>query len=212
MTLAASALVVDAVTDSLADWLPTQRWFAGKGRAVQGVRPMHAVTLIDDDPGLVHAVVAVHQDGEEHLYQLLLGLRRELPEYLRPAMLGKIDGLACYEATGDPELASRLLDEFGRFQGTEELRFELEPGVTLSQGMRARPAGVEQSNSSLIFGQEYILKLFRRLTLGSNRDLDITRGLYQVGCRHVSRPLGSMHGEISGRPVVFGLQDRKSVV
>ncbi|HWE92215.1 MAG TPA: aminoglycoside phosphotransferase [Pseudonocardiaceae bacterium] len=210
MTLAASALVLEAVTDSLADWLPTQRWFAGKGRAVQGARPVHAVTLINGDPGLVHAVVAVEQDGAEHLYQLLLGLRREPPEYLRSAVLGKADDQICYEATGDPELASRLLDEFGRLPhgSPAELRFELEPGVALEHGSRARLAGVEQSNSSLIFGQEYVLKLFRRLIPGPSRDLEITRGLYRVGCRQVARPLGSVHGEIAGAPVVFGLLQR----
>ena len=207
MTLAASAHVLDAVTDSLVYWLPTQRWFAGKGRPVRSVRPMRAVTLVDGEPGLVHAVVSVEQDDQQHLYQLLLGLRRETPEYLKPAVLGEVDGLDCYEAAGDPELTSQLLEAFTAFEG-KELDFELEPDVELRGGLRARLATVEQTHSSLIFGQDYILKLFRQLTPGPNRELDITRGLYRVGCQHVARLLASLHGEVDTAPVVFGLLQR----
>jgi maltokinase len=207
MSTAGASEILTAVAGSLAEWLPTQRWFAGKGRAVHDVRPVHAQWLIEDDPGLVHAVVAVSSDGPDELYQLILGMRGELPEHLGAALLGSVDGKACYDATQDFALGAHLLDLFGGpARGT--VHFDTEPGVALPTGLNARLVGVEQSNSSLIFGHEYILKIFRRITPGPNRDVDLHRALRGVGCVHIAEPLGSVHGELAGEPTVFGLLQR----
>jgi maltokinase len=207
MSSAGAPEILDAVAGSLAEWLPTQRWFAGKGRAVHAVHPVHAEWLIDDDPGLVHAVVSVASDGPDEAYQLLLGLRGDLPDHLASAQLGRIDGRSCYDATLDFALVARLLDQFGT-QARGSVRFDLEPDVELETGLNARLVGAEQSNSSLIFGQEYILKLFRRLTPGPNRDLDLHRALRHVHCEHIAEPLGSVTGVLSDQPTVFGLLQR----
>jgi maltokinase len=207
MSPAGASEILDAVTGSLAQWLPTQRWFAGKGRAVHAVTPVHAEWLIDDDPGLVHAVVSVASDGPDEAYQLLLGLRADLPEHLASGLLGHVGGLSCYDATLDFALGARLLDLFTE-PATGTVHFDLEPDVELETGRSARLVGVEQSNSSLIFGQDYILKLFRRLTPGPNRDLDLHRALRHVGCEHIAEPLGSISGPMAEQQTVFGLLQR----
>ncbi|HJP78519.1 MAG TPA: aminoglycoside phosphotransferase [Pseudonocardiaceae bacterium] len=204
MSPARASEILEAVTGPLAQWLPTQRWFAGKGRAVHAVTPVHAEWLIEDDPGLVHAVVNVVSDGPDEAYQLLLGLHSDAPEHLGSALLGRIGALSVYDATLDFTLGARLLELFGQpARGT--VSFATEPGVELETGLNARLVGAEQSNSSLIFGQEYILKLFRRLTPGPNRDLDLHRALRRVGCAHIAEPLGSVNGTLAGQPTVFGL-------
>ncbi|HEY4456135.1 MAG TPA: aminoglycoside phosphotransferase [Pseudonocardiaceae bacterium] len=204
MSSAGASEILDAVAGALAEWLPTQRWFAGKGRAVHAVHPVHAEWLIDDDPGLVHAVVNVTSDGPDEAYQLLLGLRRELPDHLASAQLGRVAGLACYDATLDFALGARLLEQFGG-PAHGSVHFDLEPDVELETGLNARLVSAEQSNSSLIFGSEYILKLFRRLTPGPNRDLDLHRALRRVHCEHIAEPLGSVNGILADQPTVFGL-------
>jgi maltokinase len=204
MTSAGAPEILDAVTSALAEWLPTQRWFAGKGRAVHAVTPVHAEWLIEDDPGLIHAVINVVSDGPEDAYQVLLGLSSEAPEHLGAALLGRDGALSVYDATLDFSLGARLLELFTQpARGT--VHFDPEPGVELQTGLNARLVGAEQSNSSLIFGQDYILKLFRRLTPGPNRDLDLHRALRRVGCAHIAEPLGSVTGTLAGRPTVFGL-------
>jgi maltokinase len=207
MSSAGASEILDAVAGSLAQWLPTQRWFAGKGRAVHDVRPVHAEWLIDDDPGLIHAVVSVSSEGPDDAYQLLLGLRSDLPDHLAPALLGQVSGLSCYDATMDFILGAGLLDLFTE-PAHGSVRFDREPDVELETGRGARLVSAEQSNSSLIFGQDYILKLFRRLTPGPNRDLDLHRALRTVGCEHIAEPIGSITGPLAGEPTVFGLLQR----
>jgi maltokinase len=63
---------------------------------------------------------------------------------------------------------------------------------------------VEQSNTSVIFGQNYILKIYRRPTQGTNRDIDLHRALHSAGSTHIAPPLGVIEGELAGEPIVLG--------
>ncbi|MGH3709318.1 MAG: maltokinase N-terminal cap-like domain-containing protein [Pseudonocardiaceae bacterium] len=188
----AADLLAD-IADALATVLPEQRWFAGKGRPVRAVIPVRATDLGGMDPRLVHAVVEVDQ-GEQHRdrYQFLLGVRSELPDALGHAWLATCGKQAVYQAVHDPELTAVLLELMAQSAEVAGLRFAAEPGVTLDTTLRSRPVGVEQSNTSLVYGQAYILKLFRRLTAGASIDLQLHRALAAVGCQHIATPLGSI--------------------
>jgi maltokinase len=61
---------------------------------------------------------------------------------------------------------------------------------------RARPLlGVEQSNSSVIYDEAVILKLYRRLLEGPNPDAEVTRALAAAGFENVAEPLGEWRME-----------------
>ncbi len=204
--ISAADLVAD-IADSLAAVLPEQRWFAGKGRPVHAVIPVRATDLAGADPRLVHAVVEVDQ-GElpRDRYQLLLGARSDLPENLGHAWVAGADDQAVYQAVHDPELTAVLLDLMARGAEVDGLRFATEPGVTLDTEQRSRPVGAEQSNTSLVYGQTYILKLFRKVAAGRNRDLELHRALAAVGCQHIAVPLGSIEGPLdTAETAAFGM-------
>jgi maltokinase len=48
----------------------------------------------------------------------------------------------------------------------------------------------EQSNTSLVYGEEAILKVFRRIAPGPNPDLEVSVALSGLGSPHVATPLG----------------------
>jgi maltokinase len=185
------------IADALAAMLPEQRWFAGKGRPVHAVIPVRATDLGGTDARLVHAVVAVDQ-GEPHpdLYQLLLGVRSDLPDTLGHAWVAAAGEQAVYQAVHDPELTAVLLDLMAKGADMEGVRFAAEPGVTLDTELRSRPVGAEQSNTSLVYGQTYILKLIGKLAVGASPDLELHRALAAVGCAHIAAPLGSIEGTL----------------
>ena len=200
------------IADALAAMLPEQRWFAGKGRPVRAVTPVRATDLGGTDPRLVHAVIAVDQ-GEPHpdLYQLLLGVRGDLPDTLGHAWVAAIGDRAVYQAVHDPELTAVLLDLMAKGADVEGLRFAAEPGVALDTELRSRPVGAEQSNTSLVYGQTYILKLIGKLVVGTSPDLELHRALATVGCAHIAAPLGSIEGTLDtgsgseGNIVTYGM-------
>ena len=53
-----------------------------------------------------------------------------------------------------------------------------------------RPIGVEQSNSSIVFGEALILKAFRKVEPGVNPELELLRFLQRQGFRHIAPLVG----------------------
>ena len=202
----------DLITDlvgELPTWLPTQRWFAGKDRPVTAVRALSHTTLLDGDPLLIHLVVAVEQDDRTEPYQLLVGSRQaQVPDVSSSASIGLESGLTCYEASGDADLTAVLLELMARGDTVGDLTFETEPGAELTTGLRAHPITSEQSNTSLVYGRDYILKLFRKLSPGLNKDLRLHRALREVGCHHIADPLGAITGVLDGEPTTIGMLQR----
>ncbi|MDX2853067.1 phosphotransferase [Streptomyces sp. PA03-3a] len=201
--------LLSALVPMLREWLPRQRWFAGKGRPISGFGLVSATELLPADgrlgtPGLLHLLLDVHHDVQERMpgtgrgqpadtYQLLLGTRALLPPALAPALVGHavggpLDGLTIYEALHDPRLTSLLLERLRAPGRTGHLRFGSEPAAAIPAGLAPRLSTAEQSNSSVIYGDTFILKLFRRIAPGPNPDLELSLALARAGSRRVPAP------------------------
>jgi maltokinase len=210
----ASSALLASLAPILHDWLPRQRWFAGKGRAVTGFTLVSATELLPltGTPGLLHLLVRAQQPPSPgHLgpssgahppadcYQLLLGVRRSLPPALASALIGQVQegplsGHTVYEALDDPRLAALLLERLRVPGPIGSLRFEKEPKAELPAGLTPRALGAEQSNSSLVYGDTYILKVFRRVHPGANPDLELPLSLARGGCGRVPAPVAWFEG------------------
>lgn len=71
-----------------------------------------------------------------------------------------------------------------------------------------RLLGGEQSNSSVVYGEEYILKILRRVFPGANPDLELPLALAGQGCRRVPSPVAWFEavGDGGGRePLTLGV-------
>ncbi|HEY7596304.1 MAG TPA: aminoglycoside phosphotransferase [Actinophytocola sp.] len=173
---------------ALVEWLVRQRWYRAKARGASSVTTLRSAELAE---GLAHLMVAV--DGET--YQLPLAVRADVPDHLEHAVITRVGGRAVYDATQDPELMGMLLDLIAAGGRAGGLEFRAEPGVELERDVRARPIGVEQSNTSVVYGSQYILKIYRQPEPGPNRDVDLHRALRSDGVKHIAEPLGVITGE-----------------
>ncbi len=166
---------VDALIGS---YLGRQRWYAGDPPDPGSVEVERARELWagdGDGPWLWQAIVAT---SGAH-YQVLIGARAlaERVDFLHgreDAVLGPLDSRVLYDATLDSELARILLSVAS--DGTQTATF-------------ARPINTEQSNTSLVFDDRLILKIFRRLHPGRNPDVEVTSALADAGFEHVAAPL-----------------------
>ncbi|MCW2860624.1 MAG: aminoglycoside phosphotransferase [Actinoallomurus sp.] len=186
----------ERLDDLIAGWLPRQRWFAGKDRDIDEVSVLTETELVEGDPALHHVVLAVRQGEQVDRYQIPVGLRSELPGRLEYAEIGRIDGVHVYDAVHDPELTRVLLEKMADSADTGPLAFRSISGLETDLHSLASPA--EQSNTSLIYGDVYICKLFRRLTPGINPDLELSRGLVGAGSKHVPALYGWISCELDG--------------
>ncbi|HZA83809.1 MAG TPA: phosphotransferase [Actinomycetes bacterium] len=188
---------------ALAEFLPTQRWFAGKGRSVAEVRVEASVPLRAALPSLTAVVAAVaYADGGVERYHVPVGHdrgleARQLTDRVPDAVIYETKGPTggpFYDAARDERLGGIYLDLIWRSATVEELRFSRVPEWTETLRGPGRLLGAEQSNSSLVFGNRLVLKLFRLVEPGVNPELEVTRALAGAGFAACAEPLGWIEG------------------
>jgi maltokinase len=195
--------------DLLVRWLPDQRWFGGKGREIRSVEIESSAVLHEareDDVTVQHLLLRVDAaDGTSDRYQLLIGSRTgEVPQRLLHATIGQADGATIYEAVHDSEATAELLRRMVAGETTGTVQFTA-VADDLDPTLPSRVMGAEQSNTSIVYGEDYILKVFRRLQPGLNPDLEVTRALADAGSLHVAPPLAWIQGEVDGELTTLGM-------
>ena len=196
----------------LLSFIRRRLWFAGKHRATRSLRVAEIVRLASDDQSFAVLVVVEidYREGEPERYVLPLAL---LEGENADAMLVRrphavvafvtrgaehavvVDGLA------EPEFCRRLLEVVARRRRHREGQAQLasHPSRELRALLAATDAplepalpDIEQTNSSVVFGNRLILKFFRRLQEGVNPELEIGAALAQSRFENTASVLGSL--------------------
>jgi maltokinase len=181
--------------ETLSAWLLGRRWFGSKAEDVAHVGILDSMGLDDADPALVLALVeARFPTGTHHVYQLLLGVRPE-DEGWTEGRVEDVGGATVYDAFADPEAYRRLgrmLAEQATVQGeTAAVNFYWLEGVEPpGPDAQVRAMGAEQSNSSVVFDETYVLKAFRRLEAGDNPELEMLRFLTEREFPNIAELVG----------------------
>jgi maltose alpha-D-glucosyltransferase/alpha-amylase len=182
----------------LPEYLPKQRWFGGKARAIKETRISDWIWIQRDSaPAALVLVDVNYEDGSSELYDVPLGIATgRQAEHVQEA---RADAVLCdvrmgasagvlYDAIADDATCRSLLDAIekkGSWPGrsgtaeafpTESLAAAKGDGADL----KVFRGSAEQSNTSILFGGHLILKLFRRLERGPNPDFEIGRYLTET--------------------------------
>lgn len=187
-----------------ARWLPGQRWYAGRSRELVAARLRIAAALAE---GIELSLVdADYDDGSSECYQVVVQWDHPPPlEYVPLATIGTVDGRTGYDALYQPDSARLLLEFVDSSASAGTIRFGREPGAQLPVGAEPRVIETEQTNTSVVFAEQAILKLFRRVAPGTNPDIELTRVLGQAGNPHVPRLLGTLQTDLDGGPCPLGM-------
>jgi maltokinase len=201
----AQRIVCELPEERLHDWVLEQRWFASKAREVGHLGVLEAITLREDPPALVLALVeARFHTGTHELYQVPLGLRPAADGW-DDRVVAEVEGWTVYDALADAAHGRELLHrvrssaDVAAADGVLRFRWAETAAAGFGGSVDVRPVGVEQSNSSVVFGEELILKVFRRLAPGVNPELELLRFLSEREFPHIA-PLAGWY-EYAGRLV-----------
>jgi maltokinase len=181
---------------SLIEYITRQRWYGAKSRTVSHSAVLDTVTIRQADPQLSLALVEMRFDtGAHDIYQLL---------FSDGGNGFPIDGLA-EDAGIAREIVSAMRTGL-TLQGSQGVA-EFSPAEDFSALGRelgaARLVSSEQSNSSVVFDDALILKIFRRLEPGINPELEMLRFLTEHGFRNIPA-LGGWYA-YSGGPLTATL-------
>ena len=201
------------IEEVLASWLPGQRWFAGKGRPIRDLAIVADTELAAGDPALRHLIVAVYAEDGVDRYQVLAGIRAELPDRLEHARIGDIGApggpaRVMYDAAHDSELTAVLLRAIAADESIGPVRFRRVPAARIDTGLESLAIPGEQSNTSLVFGEDAILKVFRRVSPGPNPDLELNTALAGLGSSHVAPPYGWIETHLDGAVTILAIMSK----
>ena len=181
---------------ALIEYVTRQRWYGAKSRMVSHAEVLDTIVLRNAEPQLSLALVEMRYDtGAHDIYQLLFS--------------GGTEGVTFDSIREEAGIAREIVSAMRTgltLQGSQGVA-EFHPAEDFSALGRelgaARAVSTEQSNSSMIFDEALILKVFRHLEPGINPELEMLRFLTERGFRNIPA-LGGWYG-YSGGPLTATL-------
>ncbi len=186
---------LDLLQQLLPKYLPQQRWFGAKSKSIRHVDVEDWVQM----PGLDAVLVFLrltYADDSTDLYQLPLAIssgedadriRNSSPIAILANLGSGSRAAILHDATAREDLRQGLLHliesngsipgQNSTLTGARSSAFE---SIRGDHPLHARTGSAEQSNTSILFEDRLIMKLFRRLQPGENPDTEIGRFLTEV--------------------------------
>ncbi len=183
------------LTRIIAPFIKKCRWYASKALSVRRISIVEQIKLPRGMEGMLLLVKLSYRDAQSETYQLPISfdtdsraesIRTNSPQcILAKLTIGQIHGVL-YDALYDPEFQLMLLNLIYRkklLRGKNGTVLGI-PGKKLKAMYRnhegewqSQVMKTEQSNSSILYGDELILKLYRKVTDGLNPDPEVSKVL-----------------------------------
>jgi maltokinase len=188
----------------LLHYVNDQRWFAGKGgvSSIGEVVRLPWLATRGDEPRVRVELITVITDGESQVYQMPLAYYDDEPERMAHAYIGVYDDpdlgrLRAYDALHDRSAIGAFVRGFVDEQSDGGIDHIVIGIVDLDTDTPSVMLTGEQSNTSLVLGEDLLLKAFRKVAPGRNPDIEIHAALTRAG----SDTIAPLRGWIATTPV-----------
>lgn len=206
------------------DYMMQLRWFGGKGRVIENMEIVHHATIpLPEHSAVFFLIEVTYQSGLPDTYQLPVAfasktfafrLQDTCPKSVISSM--KIDGVdgVLYDALYGSELQEVLINYMANnhriklqhsqliFSGNETLQNHIQE----QEKIKSKVLSGEQSNTSIIYGNRFFLKIFRKVDRAINQDLEITKFLTEhTSFEHIPAFVGAIEWKYEKDSLVVGM-------
>jgi maltose alpha-D-glucosyltransferase/alpha-amylase len=194
----------------------SRRWFRSKAQTVSGGHVIDQVEVPDTGCSILFLQVEYVEQGSE-IYAMPLAIATgvdadrlllDTPAAAIAEIHAGAETGVLYDAAYDPGLARALVRLAGsrrrlRGSGMTVCALPMAESRRLADRVddeTVRMGGTEQSNTSVVIGEELIMKLFRKIDPGPNPEVELGRFLTErTGFGHTAATRGALDVELDGK-------------
>jgi maltose alpha-D-glucosyltransferase/alpha-amylase len=203
------------------------RWFGGKARKIQLSTIVEIIRVKSNSfIGYILLIEVKYTEGSPDTYQLPVSflsgteaenIKKEAPQAVIANLISKSNDGVLYDCVNNEEFRTNILLTISKRHSFKGIKgeFNAYPGKYLRRFNKAKklPLGksrvlqAEQTNTSVIYGNELFFKLYRKLDEGMNPDLEIGRFLTEyTSFPNVPPFAGAIEYKRRGsEPIVLGI-------
>ncbi len=206
-------------------FLRTRRWFAGKGRKIRDAEIIDTIPVPHDGRTSYLVLVRVEYtegDPDHYVLALAFAMAQRAADLLANEAMGVVLRLRAdnaegvvFEALRERGFAQALLELIARRRRLRGWGADLQgyPARALRALRGPQPDSLEpslmraeQSNTSILYGDRMILKLFRRVEEGVNPDFELGMFLTEHGFQHSPAVGGTLeYKRADSGPMTFAI-------
>ncbi len=206
----------------LPPYLLHRRWFESHGRIIQEI---NIKETIDIDTKVLPVRIAilevVYNEGLPEIYQLPIAfcneedeeLRKEIPDrgVIAAVKIGSEQGVL-FDAVFAESFRDHLMQQFLAKKKKGELLFTRDSKIEKPEAdLRSKLIDTENRQTVIAYDDEYVLKLYRKLDLTFNPDVETVKFLTKSNFENISAYSGAIEfHKISGKPYILGMLQKIS--
>ncbi|HRE78887.1 MAG TPA: trehalose synthase [Flavobacterium sp.] len=199
-------------SDILENYIINKRWYGGKASTLKYIEVVDQFKITSKKNTYYGVLLEVNfkEAFYQHYFMPLAFMAKEeldTSTVIAPVVMGKQTGYLV-DALHQEDFRKLLFDNIVKSKETPGLKLVFHKGSTIEKEdyQSSRFMGLEQSNTSIIYNDSFVLKIFRRIYVSTNPDYEISRFLTErMHFENTPRYTGSINLALAEGNITLGL-------
>jgi trehalose synthase-fused probable maltokinase len=199
-------------SDILENYIINKRWYGGKASTLKYIEIVHSFKISSNDNTYYGVLLEVNfkEAFYQHYFMPLAFMSEEdldTNTVIAPVIMNEKEGYLV-DALHQEDFRKLLFDKIIHSKKNEESKVTFHKGKALhtKEYVSSHFMGVEQSNTSIVYNDNLVLKIFRRIYISMNPDYEISRFLTErMNFKHSPAYTGSISIVSSEGNITLGL-------
>ncbi len=199
-------------SDILENYIINKRWYGGKASTLKYIEVVDHFKITSKKNTYYGVLLEVNfkEAFYQHYFMPLAFMAKEeldTSTVIAPVIMGKQTGYLV-DALHQEDFRKLLFDNIVKSKETPGLKLVFHKGSSIEKEeyQSSRFMGLEQSNTSIIYNDSFVLKIFRRIYVSTNPDYEISRFLTErMHFENTPRYTGSINLALAEGNITLGL-------